>query len=268
MFRKVFCLVVGVLVLSMTGSASAELVARYTFDNVTVPDLAGGDDAGGLPSWFVPSDAPVPSGTTHAVNLNDNWAGDGSDKDAVTGTSNLAPGTGDWSLAGWFSTRDIDPIEGGLNSQYLYRDDSDNASVIAYQLRTDTAEQGTWLELFMRDENANWVYSANFGLGIQANTWYHQAITRSGGTVKLYFDGVELDPPMTNGVIGNVATGDGPPPSVAGNATGRSFNGLIDEVRVYNHALSPDEVRALVPEPATIALLGLGGLALLRRKRS
>jgi hypothetical protein len=49
----------------------------------------------------------------------------------------------------------------------------------------------------------------------------------------------------------------------------RLYSGLIDDVRIYDEALSAEEVRALVPEPATIALLGLGGLALLRiRKRS
>jgi hypothetical protein len=44
-----------------------------------------------------------------------------------------------------------------------------------------------------------------------------------------------------------------------------SFDGGMDDVRVYSHALTAAEI-ALIPEPATMAILGLGAL-LIRRKR-
>ena len=43
------------------------------------------------------------------------------------------------------------------------------------------------------------------------------------------------------------------------------FNGLIDDVRIYDHALNEQEIAEIIPEPATLLLLGLG-VVMLRRK--
>ena len=56
---------------------------------------------------------------------------------------------------------------------------------------------------------------------------------------------------------------------------GRDFDGRIAEILLYNRALSPSEIRDVhsylaakyIPEPASLALVGLGALALLRRRR-
>jgi hypothetical protein len=46
----------------------------------------------------------------------------------------------------------------------------------------------------------------------------------------------------------------------------RYYNGLLDDLRIYNNALSQSEISALVPEPVTFLLLGLGAV-LLRKRR-
>jgi len=42
---------------------------------------------------------------------------------------------------------------------------------------------------------------------------------------------------------------------------------LLDEIRITDGALAPDDFLQAVPEPTTIALLGLGVFGLIRKKR-
>jgi MYXO-CTERM domain-containing protein len=94
--------------------------------------------------------------------------------------------------------------------------------------------------------------------------------------VDFYLDGSILSPTSSNGrlinTLGSTATsnfnqvilGNGNPLSDT-----QSWNGLIDEVRVYDSALTLGELDALsaIPEPAASALGVLGMLAFLRRRR-
>jgi len=60
-----------------------------------------------------------------------------------------------------------------------------------------------------------------------------------------------------------------------GNVATDGWNGKLDELAIWNRELSSTEITALynngagvaLPEPATMALLGLGGLAVIRRRR-
>lgn len=83
------------------------------------------------------------------------------------------------------------------------------------------------------------------------DNWHSVVATISGSADCLYFDG------------NLVLAGNNPTPSSSGTWKLGTIVGDIDDVRIYNRALSATEVQQLyqvesVPEPCSIALIGIG----------
>jgi hypothetical protein len=74
---------------------------------------------------------------------------------------------------------------------------------------------------------------------IALNTWTHLATTYDGANMRLYINGVLA---ATNPVTGTIAVSNSPLRIGGNNVSGEFFSGMIDEVRVYNRALSPAEI--------------------------
>jgi len=75
------------------------------------------------------------------------------------------------------------------------------------------------------------------------NTWTHVATTYDGATQRFYVNGVEVASRAQSGAI----TVSDQPLRIGGNGSfpgGEFFHGLIDEVKVYNRALTAAEIGA------------------------
>lgn len=78
------------------------------------------------------------------------------------------------------------------------------------------------------------------------NTWSHIAVTYDGTTMRLYVNGAQVGTRSVNGTI--IATSGAL--RIGGNAVwGEYFTGLIDEVRIYNRALSQAEIQTDMEAP-------------------
>jgi hypothetical protein len=76
--------------------------------------------------------------------------------------------------------------------------------------------------------------------------WSHVALTYDGAQLRLYLDGTQMSSRAVSGSILRTAN----PLWIGGNRPyGEYFRGVIDEVRVYDRALSPSAVRAEMSEP-------------------
>src|SRR5207253_3991625 len=71
------------------------------------------------------------------------------------------------------------------------------------------------------------------------NTWTHVAATYDGATLRIFVNGAQTGATAVTGSIVTSAS----PLRIGGNAPfGDYFGGLIDEVRIYNRALTASEI--------------------------
>jgi hypothetical protein len=104
-----------------------------------------------------------------------------------------------------------------------------------------------------------------------AGSWYFVAAVYDNRDMKIYLNGQLAG----TGTFTSDAYNGGPDKGVAIGARSldstveATFSGTIDETRIYNNALSASDIQQLynIPEPATIALFGLGVLALRKRRK-
>jgi hypothetical protein len=82
----------------------------------------------------------------------------------------------------------------------------------------------------------------SYNLGTNDVDWHHYALTYDGAALKLYLDTVMVS---TRACTGRVAVNTDRAVIIGKYPWGNSFNGLIDEVRIYDRALPQSELAGL-----------------------
>lgn len=212
------------------------LVAHYEFESNTL-DSAGTNDgsANGSYSYLA---GPV----GQAINLT---GGSNDSGDHINLPDDVADSE-DLTIATWVYWR------GGTAGQALFDFGIDTNR---YLYLTPSDENGEMK--FGITTNSWWEEQTVRGDGLPQDRWIHIALTIGGNTAILYLNGV----PQVAGYlfrdpyeIFDVPSNYWPPDWEQQNFIGRSqfenptFNGAIDDFRVYDYALSATEIAALLPE--------------------
>jgi hypothetical protein len=112
------------------------------------------------------------------------------------------------------------------------------AGSMAYQLAFDSSTRG--LHFIAGDP---WdLVAVNTGASLPLNTWWHLAATSDGSMLKLYTNGV-----LAGEVAGTLGPQNSEPLRIGAidSVTPYPFDGLIDEVSLYNRALNSNEISAI-----------------------
>ena len=208
---------------SNTWTAPSGLVAAYTFaegTGTTTADASGNSNAGTLAGGTAWSAAGRFGKALSFDGVNDLVSvPDAASLDLTTGMT-IEAWVNPSALSGW-RTVALKAIPAGL-AYALYA--HDGAPRPAGTVNTGGADQ-----------------SAIGTAALPLNTWTHLAVTFGAGTLRLYVNGVQVGTQVVSGSLVTSAN----PLTIGGNGVWSEwFAGLIDEVRIYNRALTQAEIQA------------------------
>ena len=203
-----------------SGGGAPGLVAGYHFDEgsgSTVADSSGNDNTGTISgaTWTTAGkfgNALVFNGTNNRVNVPDANSLD------LTNGMTLEAWVYPTTLSGWNSVILKERGSNGL-AYALYANDNGSRPSGYVRIGSDRSVRGNG--------------------ALPLNTWTHLAVTYDGALLRLYQNGVEVGSRAQTGNISHVLTSA----EIGGNTVwGEYFSGRIDEVRIYNRALTATEI--------------------------
>lgn len=200
------------------------------------------------PTWKLPTDCKI-NGCL-------DFDGTG---DRVQGNSSSLELTGDLSISFWFKVDTIADQE-----TFIYQGETGSeleADNELYFIRWDTTSGN---DIEYGHENGAGVDNYNvFDTNLSTATWYHLVLVRdvTANTVKLYINGLQSGSTYS---YSNDPTGGGSGEFSIGNAndTGASdnpYDGIIEEVKIYNFALTADQVKVDATAGSSAAFGGVLG---------
>ncbi|MCK4891143.1 MAG: LamG domain-containing protein, partial [Candidatus Pacebacteria bacterium] len=88
-------------------------------------------------------------------------------------------------------------------------------------------------------------YTVQNPLPISINTWYHVVGVYNGSDIVLYVNGTEVDSVSAGASLDSVSSSVviGALGNLPASNTAFEFDGLIDEVKIYNYALTAEQIK-------------------------
>lgn len=261
-----------IICMALGGVVQAGLVAHWDFEEgsggTTRDQVNMRDDPLTDTTWVTdPGSLPPIAGTTAALEFNGTTSVIDTAYEGIGGNAAR-------TIALWVKLAEVTD-EAASQSLVTYGGRATNGQKWHFRIN-DGAGQRVRGAVRTEAQGGNQTGDTNIADGM----WHHVASVFPGGVdsnnvdVIHYVDGIlEGETGTTDEPIDTGIGGDFPRVSIgARRQDGNSLPdgplssflmGTLDDVRIYDHALSQAEIQALVPEPSTITLSALGALAML-----
>ena len=235
---KNYLLVVGVCLLVLTSTSLGDLVGHWTFDegqgNIAYDSASNNDGTITGANW-----------TTNGKNGGALSFDGNNDYVQIPNNTNFNFQSG-FSLCAW-----VKPALDYTDGRIIYRYDSTSGD--GYFLSQSKNNEGSFGLVTFLNNNDPCVASDVHSV---AGQWTSVVgVRENNGDMKIYVDGI-----LQSFIRNHAGTIDSSGDLFIGvdYILQKDFNGLIDDVSIYNHALTSEEVTAIVPEPMSIVLLATG----------
>ncbi len=155
------------------------------------------------------------------------------------------------TLAAW-----IKPTVNG--TQYLVKKGIRNTAS-GYELSLATATTSTGAFFFRINDNTTCRVDLTIPYANYFGSWVHVAATYDHINLHIYVNGVQVDDALTPCAVNIISNSN--VLAIGAQSDGTSnFTGSMDDVRVYNRALSAAEIEALFLQPTAASLVNLSAL--------
>jgi len=240
MYRRLTCLVSSALVLIAAGTASAELVGYWKLDEgsgTTAADSSGNGNDGTLldnpaldnPTWIagINGGAMEFYGTGVATTGGDYF--DCGNDASLDITSNI-------SIALWIRPDADDPEgKGASGGETAPLAKAMSGTGWSWQVRYGWSSPQPYMGFqFAVGGSGVWVYTDR---NLERYEWCHVACSHDGTTVKCYLNGEETGSTPLGQIDSSAA-----PVLIGSDGWGSDWTGAIDDVRIYDHALTVPEI--------------------------
>jgi len=225
MYRKLICLISFVLMLSIADNASAELVAYWTFDEGS-GDIAYDSSGNGNNGTINGAEWDAGKyGNALLFNAQDNYV-EVPTSDSLEIDTNV-------TIAAW-----INWIDAGDTWLAIMANGQQDGPWENYGLFVNRGGRFLYFTLSL---DGGHVTQQTPNDVIEPDEWLHACATWDGSTARIYVNG-EM-------VLEQAQAGELVPPQLPlrighRNGSAHYYNGIIDEVRIYNHALTEVEILA------------------------
>lgn len=245
--RKAASIVAGLVALSLIGSTQAALVLQYSTWPPSDPVINTGT-TGTSGSQVTPADATIVAGPIvgSAVHITANSANSYINANLTTGAGGVNIQGNSFTAGAWVN---LDSTGG--DHMVFGTDWTGGGSALHLGFRNATPHFG----FFANDSDAGVINN------VSAGAWHYWVwrYDAGAGAQSIFRDGAQL---YSQG--GHGAFASNLPLQVGRGIGGGNLNGALDDVRIYDTALSNAAITSLfaevsaVPEPSTFMLIGLG----------